>query len=190
MKTSLIGFFAYAYPEVKMKDRIDEAVKALQNRGVEVNFIGYVTDHDEASQIAAKEKLDKTAFDSDCITIVVSAWVESPPMVRVISNHLHLPILMWSLAGYRTEAGLIAPAGAAGATGFNFALKVFGAKHVSLYDMVDKGMRVDEAVDFIKFAAALKRLKNTRVGTIGYADMNLYPLMYDGNLIKNILEYI
>lgn len=184
MKTSLIGFYAFAYPEAKMRERIDNAVKALQQKGVDVNFIGYVKDRDEASQIAAKEKLDKTAYDSDCIILVISAWVESPPVIRVISNQMHMPILMWSMAAYRTDAGLISPGGAAGATGLNFALKVFGAKHISLYNIIDKGMRVDEAVDFINFAAALKRLKNTRVGSIGYADMNLYPLMYDGTLIK------
>ena len=91
---------------------------------------------------------------------------------------------MWSLAAYRTEAGLIAPAGAAGATGLNLALKVFGAKHYSLYDIVDKGMNVEEAVSFLKLADSLHNLKNTRVASIGYADMNLYSLMYDGTLIK------
>ena len=184
MKTSLIGFFAYAYPEEKMRKRVDNAANALRAKGIEVNFCGYITDHDETSHFAAKEKLDRTAFDSDCIVILVAAWVESPPIMRVIANHLHLPILMWAPAGYRTDAGLISPAAAAGGTGLNFALKVFGAKHVSLYDRVDKGMRIDEAADFIKFAAALKRLKNTRVASIGYGDMNLYPLMYDGTLVK------
>jgi L-fucose isomerase-like protein len=184
MKASIIGFFAYAYPETKMKERVDNAVKALKSKGVEVNFCGYVTDHDETSQFLAKEKLDKSAFDSDCIVLVVSAWVESPPIIRVLSNHMHVPLLLWSVAGYRTDAGLISPAGAAGATGLNFALKVFGAKHISIYDVVDKDIRVDEAAAFIKFASALKRLRNTRVAAIGYADMNLYSLKYDGVLIK------
>jgi L-fucose isomerase-like protein len=184
MKTSLVGFFSYAYPEEKMKERVDNAINALRSKGIEVNFCGYVMDHDEASQIAAQDRLDKTAFDSDCITILVAAWVESPSIIRVLSNQMHLPMLMWSPSGYRTDAGLISPASAAGGTGLNFALKVFGAKHVSLYDTIDKGMRIEEAIDFIKFTAALKRLKNTRAASIGYADMNLYSLMYDGNLIK------
>lgn len=184
MKTSVVGFFAYAYPEAIMKERIDNAVNALKSKGVEVNFCGYVTDHNEESQIDAKEKLDKAAFDSDCLIVLVAAWVESPPVIKVLSDHLHMPILMWALAGYRTSAGLISPGSAAGGTGLNFALKVFGAKHVSLYDIVDNGMRIDEALDFIKFSAALKRLRNIRVASIGYADMNLYPLMYDGTLIK------
>lgn len=184
MKTSLVGFFGYSYPEAIMKERIDSAVNALKSKGVEVNFCGYVTDHDEESQIAAKEKLDKSAFDSDCLIVLVVAWVESTPIIKVLSDHLHMPILMWASAGYRTSAGFISPASAAGGTGLSFALKVLGAKHVSLYDIVDNGMRIDEALDFIKFSAALKRLRNIRVAAIGYADMNLYPLMYDGTLIK------
>lgn len=60
-KTSLIGFYAYAYPEAKMKERIDNAVASLKEEGVEVNFIGYVSDRDEESIKKAKEKLEKTA---------------------------------------------------------------------------------------------------------------------------------
>lgn len=183
-KTSLIGFYAFSYPKEKMNKRVDETVKALKEKGIEVNFIGCVVDHDEESIKKAKEKIDKTAFDSSSITLVISGWTESPPVIKVISNHLHLPILMWSLAGYRTEAGLISPAGAAGATGLNLALKIFGAKHISLYDVVDNGLSTDAAVDFLKFAESIKNLRNTRIVSIGYADMNLYPLMYDGNMIK------
>lgn len=95
-----------------------------------------------------------------------------------------MPMLMWSIAGYRIDAGLVSPGDAAGATGLNFALKTFGIKHVSLYDIVDKKSRADEAAGFIKFADSLKNLRNTRIASFGYADMDLYPLMYDGTLIK------
>jgi len=184
LKTSLVGFFAYAYPEKKCKERIDAARKALEDAGVEVNFCGYFSDHNEESQVKVKELLDKTAFETTSITLVVSGWCESPPVFRVIANHMHMPILMWSLAAYRTDVGLISPAGAAGATGLNLALKIFGAKHYSLYDIVDKGMNVKEAVEFLKLADSIHNLRNTRVASIGYADMNLYSLMYDGTLIK------
>jgi len=183
-KTSLVGFFAYAYPEQKCKERIDNARKALEEAGIEVNFCGYFTDHDEDSQKKAKELLDKTAFDSTSLTLVVSAWCESPPVFRVIADHMHLPVLMWSLAAYRTEAGLVAPAAAACASGLNLSLKMFGARHYSLYDIIDKGMNVEEAAGFLKLADSLHNLKNTRVASVGYADMNLYSLMYDGTLIK------
>lgn len=184
MKASILGFFAYAYPEAKMKERIDNAINSLKDKGIDINFCGYVTDHDENSQFVAKEKLDKTSFDSDCIILIISAWVESPPVIRVIVNQMHLPILLWSLAAYRTDDGLISPAAAAGATGLNLALKVFGAKHISIYDIIDKESSVKKAADFVKFAHALKTLKNTRAASIGYSDMNLYSLMYDGTLIK------
>ena len=89
-KTSLVGFFAYAYPEQKCKEKIN-ARRALEEAGVEVNFCGYFTDHDENSQKKVKGLLDKTAFDSTSITLVVAAWCESPPVFRVIADHLHLP---------------------------------------------------------------------------------------------------
>ncbi|GEM_PF-2183182 len=184
MKASAIGFFSFAYPEQKMKERIDHALNNLKLQGIEINFCGYVIDHDESSQIKAKEKLNSSSYDSDCLILIISSWIESPPVIRVISDQTHLPILLWSLSAYRTDAGLIAPAGAAGATGLNFILKVFGAKHISLYDEVDKESKFKEAAEFVRFSHALKVLKNSRVASIGYSDMNLYSLMYDGTLIK------
>ena len=40
-KTSLVGCYAFAYPAEKMKETIDNAKKALEAQGVEVNFCGY-----------------------------------------------------------------------------------------------------------------------------------------------------
>jgi len=72
MRASIVGFFGYSYPEAIMKERVDSAVNALKSKGADINFCGYVTDHDEGSQIAAKEKLDKSAFDSDCLIVLIS----------------------------------------------------------------------------------------------------------------------
>ena len=49
MKASVIGFYAFAYPEGKMTERVDNAIKELQQKNVNVNFVGYVKDRDEAS---------------------------------------------------------------------------------------------------------------------------------------------
>lgn len=186
VKTSLIGCYAFAYPKDIMQKRIDNARKALEAEGIEVNFCGYFSDHDEKSIREVKEKLDNTSFDSSSITLVVAAWIESPPVFRVLANHKHMPILMWTIAGYRTEnpeEGLISPGPCAGSTGLNFSFMEFGYKHYALYDIVDNPSRVKEAADFIKFADALKKLRNTRICSVGYSDMNLYPLMYNGNTI-------
>ena len=185
-KTSLVGYYAFAFPAEKMKERIDNAKKALEAQGVEVNFCGYFSDHDEESIKKVKDRLDSSAFDSSSITLVVAAWMESPPVFRVLANHKHVPILMWTISGYRTgnpKDGLISPGDCAGSTGLNFSFMEFGYKHLALYDIVDIPSRAKEAADFIKFAEALKTLKNTRVCSIGYADMHLYPLMYNGNTI-------
>jgi len=183
-RTSLIGFFAYAYPENVMKTKIEETVKALESKGVDVNYIGYVIDHDENSIDQAKKKLEETCGNSSSIILVISGWTESPPIFRVIADFLHLPILLWCLSGYHTHAGLISPAAAAGASGLNLPLKIFGAKHVSIYENVGEELNINEAYSFVKFADSLQKFRSMRIASIGYADMNLYSLMYDGVIIK------
>jgi len=37
MKTSLVGFFAYTYPEEKMKERVDNAANVLRLKGIVIN---------------------------------------------------------------------------------------------------------------------------------------------------------
>lgn len=184
IKTSLIGLYSYAHPKEKMNSRIDKVVKSLRSKNIDVNFIGYVADHDKNSIEAAKKKLIETIGDSSSIVLVISGWVESPPVLRVITDFLHLPMLVWSLAGYYTDNGLISPAGAAGASLLNQVLKNMNAKHITIYQKVGEDLNVETAAGFLKFFNSLKRFKGIRVASIGYACSNLYPFMYDGNVIK------
>ena len=184
IKTSLIGFYSYAYPKEKMKSRIDNTVRSLRSKNIDVNFIGYVADHDDNSIEAAKKKLTEAIGDSSSTILVISGWTESPPVLRIITDFLHLPILVWSLAGYYTAAGLISPAGAAGASLLNQTLSNLDIKHVTIYQKIGEELNIESAVDYLKFFNSLKRFKSMRIASIGYACSNLYPFMYDGNIIK------
>ena len=184
VKTSLIGFYSYAHPKDKMNSRIDKTVSSLRTGGVDVNFIGYVADHDKSSVGAAKKKLAETIGDSTSITLIISGWTESPSILKVIGDFLHLPILVWSLSGYYVDSNLISPAGAAGASLLKQALTNIGTKHITIYQRVGEDLDVEAAINFLKFFNSLKKFRNTSIASIGYACSDLYPFMYDGNVIK------
>jgi L-fucose isomerase-like protein len=183
-KVSIIGCYSHAHPEQKMIDRIDNAVKVLKSNNIDLNFVGYVVDHDESSIEMVKKNLLDTLNGSSSILIIISGWVESPFVLRVIEDYLHLPVIVWSLAGYYAESGLISPASAAGASLLGFTLRDLKVKHVTIYQNVGEELNKDEVISYINFFGLIKKFKSMKVVSVGYACSNLYPFMYDGNIIK------
>jgi len=181
---SLIGFYSHAHSEEVMNSRIDGAIKLLKNNNIDVNFIGHVVDHDERLAEETRKKLEDTVKDSSCLVLVFSGWSESTSILKIISNFFHLPIIIWSLAGYYNESGLVAPAAAAGSSLLKNTIEDLGTKYVTVYDSVDKNPDIKNILGYINLFACLRRFKDFKIASFGYACSNLYPFMYDGNLIK------
>ena len=181
---TLIGFYSHAHrPEIAEK-RVQKSVQLLESRGVKVNYIGCLSDHDHELVVNAGKKISDTVNDSCCIILVYSGWSESTGILDMITDHSHFPLLIWSLAGYREGDKLIAPAAAAGASLLRYSLDRINTKYSCIYDEIDADTGLQKVLDFIHIADCVKRLRHTRIASIGYACSNLYPFMYDGNLIK------
>ena len=183
-KVTLIGLYSYAHPKNIAESRIKNTVRLLNQNGVEINFIGSIADHDSAQVEETRRKLENTISDSCCIILVYSGWSESTGILRIISNYLHLPIIIWSLAGYKMPEGLIAPAAAAGASLLRNSLDSMNIKYRCIYDSIDYDTNLKEVLEFIHIFTSLRQFKSTKIASIGYACSNLYPFMYDGSLIK------
>ncbi len=183
-RVSLIGFYSHAHSKEVMNSRIGEAIELLKKNDIDVNFIGHIADHDKDLAEKARRKLEDTVKDSSCLVLVFSGWSESTSVLKIISNFLHLPIIIWSLAGYYHKSGLVAPAAAAGSSLLKSTFDDLGTKYISIYDSVDKKPDIIRVLEYINLFACLRRFKDFKIASFGYACSNLYPFMYDGNLIK------
>jgi L-fucose isomerase-like protein len=183
-RVSLLGLYSHAHPSDIMNNRIDKAIKLLEKKNIDINFIGYIADHDEKLAEKARKKLDDSIKDSSCMVLVYSGWSESTVVLRIISNFLHLPIIIWSLAGYYNKSGLIAPASAAGASLLKNTFDDLGVKYISVYDSLDKKPDIGKVLEYINLFSCLRRFRDYKLASFGYACSNLYPFMYDGSLIK------
>ena len=183
-RVSLLGLYSHAHPAEMMNSRINEAVKLLEKNNIEVNFIGYIADHDEELTGKATKKLEDTVKNSSCLVLVFSGWSESTGVLKIISNFVHLPVIIWSLAGYYLKSGLIAPAAAAGASLLKSTFDDLGVKYISVYDSIDEKPDIGKVLEYINLFSCLRKFKDYKLASFGYACSNLYPFMYDGRLIK------
>jgi L-fucose isomerase-like protein len=183
-KVTLIGLYSHAHPEDISRDRIKKTVNMLEHQGIEVNFLGSVKDHDDALVEKTRKKLEDTVSNSCCIILVYSGWSESTGILNIISSHLHLPMIIWSLAGYKIKPGLVAPAAAAGASLLRNTLDSMDIKYICIYESLGSRESIGDVIKYIDLFAALREFCSTKIASIGYACSDLYPFMYDGSLIK------
>jgi L-fucose isomerase len=174
-----VGFVPFgfpSYPNDVMVVRAHEAAEAVRALGVEVVEADILTRLDDVpdalSQIAGK--------DYDAIVACVVAWTETPVVIGVLRDYLHLPILLWSLGGTTQKGRLVSLGAGAGASAIVEVLRQLEAKFEYVYDYPDSPMSMGKIGDFLRAARAVRVLAHARMGMMGYADMGLYALMFDG----------
>src|SRR5574341_567047 len=181
-----VGFSAfgyYGYPLEVIARRGHEAADALRAMGIEVTETDPMTSFDDVprglEQLAGKEY--------DAVIACVIAWTETPVIVGILRDYLHLPILLWGRGGYTVDGRLVSPAAQAGTSAVLDTIKFLGAKYKYVYDYPDNPMSLDRVRDFCQAAKAVNILAHARIGMMGYADMGLYSLMFDGLEVRKKL---
>jgi L-fucose isomerase-like protein len=183
-KVVVFGICSYAHDFLAMEKRVKDAVPFLSKKINNLDYLGTYNDIDSKKLAQLKEAIDKNLADISCIIIILSGWVQSPPILSVINNCKSIPIYVLGLAGYYTDEGLIAPSAAAGSSLLKYSLNNLDYKfHVDV-QRIGEEININKLSDFICAANAVKSLKDTKIASIGYACSNLPIFMYDGNLIR------
>ena len=169
-------FGYYGYPKDVLASRGHAAAEALRELGFEVTETEPMTGFDDVPRGLAQ----LAGGSYDAIVACVVAWTETPVIVGILRDYLHLPILLWGLGGYTVNGRLVSPAAQAGTSAVVDTLKRLGAKLKYIYDYPDSPMKLEEVCNFLKAAKAVEVLAHGRIGMMGYADMGLYSLMFDG----------
>jgi L-fucose isomerase-like protein len=174
-----VGFVPFgfpSYPKDVMVAKAHDAAEAVRALGMEVAEADLLTGLDDVprglSQLVGK--------DYDAIVACVVAWTETPVVIGMLHDYLHLPILLWSLGGYTQDDRLVSLGAGAGASAIVEVLRQLEAKFEYVYDYPDSPMSIEKVSDFLRAATIVRILAHARMGMMGYADMGLYALMFDG----------
>jgi L-fucose isomerase-like protein len=180
VKAGFVGFGCVSYPREVIEKRSEKAREELEKAGLELLYTHPVGTFEEADR--AIEDLKKEDFDF--LILCIASWIESPIVIRVTDEFRDKPILLWGLGGYTQNGSLVSPASQAGTSGLRWTLEAMGYKFKYIYDFPDSPMSIDKVLAFSKVAKTIKKLRHSKVGMMGYADMGLYGCMFDGMSLR------
>ena len=153
-----------------------EVVKGLGETGLELTQRFMILDGAGSAEAAKSIDLKNV----DLIIVHLISWHITPYVMAALKNAKDVPVLVWSIGG-RTDGNgrLHSPAAPAGLTALLPVLSEMGYKCRAICQKPDEGYRFGEILRFARVAAAYGKVRNSRIGFVGYADMGLYSCAYD-----------
>lgn len=168
------------YPQDFLKEVIDSVWESIDAMGETV--VGkYVIMNDEDGFRAEEALCGK---DIDLIIANFVSWHITPYVMHVLRHFRDIPILVWGIGGKMDSTGkLHSPAAAAGVTGIIPLLRQMGYHYRIICEKPEEPRRISEVKDYLRVVKAKKKIRNSRIGLIGYADMGLFTCAYDKTLV-------
>lgn len=174
--------------EVYPRPWLDEVIRAVRSgmEALEVEVVHAGTLMNEYDAITALKAVKGKDFDLVVVHLV--SWHITSYIMHVLRDFKQIPVLVWATGG-KTDAGgkLHSPAAPAALTALLPALKEMGFRYKVLYEKPDAPHAFDEVAGFAQVALASRRIRTSRIGLIGYADMGLYTCTYDRTSIASRL---
>jgi L-fucose isomerase-like protein len=172
IKAGYVSFGTMFYEPNNLKIISAKAEKQLEDAGISLHKTAPVFGED-AEPIRAIKELKNAEWDFLIVNII--NWVDTRGVFRVLHEFKNYPMILYSFGGWTDENGtLISPAAGAGSTSIRYPLEQWGFKFKYLFNGPDLPMDTDGIISFARAVIAVKKLKNARLGMIGFNDMGLY----------------
>ncbi|MCC6124215.1 MAG: hypothetical protein IT426_04590 [Pirellulales bacterium] len=179
MRAAAIGFGDPGYSEDLARTRHGQAVAQVRRSVADLVDVGLHCD--ERLSLPAVERLVKEHAEKpfDALFLMQVSWARPAVLLQVLRALPHLPMILYSPGG-TTEQGVIrsiAPAAGMGST--LPILRSSGIKYKYVWSVPD--MPIEEAafMPFLRAAAAVNKIRGTKLGMIGFGDMRLQATSFD-----------
>jgi L-arabinose isomerase len=185
-KAGFVCFGEVNTPYERLKAKHDQAWKLLGKLGVEAVDAGIVLDDPGyGTAQEAIRKLEGGGFC--CLVICVAGWIPSHAVIQVTDPFRHIPMLLWGLCGWMENGHIVTTADQAGTTALRPVFEEMGYRFSYVYSTMDQGHPEERIDSFIRAAYALQRLRQAKIGTMGYRDMLLYGTQCEGTSLRHVL---
>jgi L-fucose isomerase len=122
----------------------------------------------------------------DFLIVNVINWIDPRAASRILYEFRNEPIVLYSKGGFTEGDTLISPAAGAGSTALRFPMERWGIKFKYLFNGPDQPMDVQGILRFGRAARAMKLLRKTRVGIVGFNDMGLYTTGFNVTSLRGV----
>ncbi len=180
---AFIGFGEVNSPRELIEKKCKEAARLVEESGIELIYIEPVSDDPQGKDIERALKMLSTEY-FDFIIVCIAGWIPTHAVISVISKFPYKPMILWGLAGHYQDDKLITTAAQAGTTALRKVMEEIGYNFKYVYDAPRVPSKVKEIVNFAKAVKAIRMLGNSRIGMMGYRDMNLYTTLFDATSLK------
>jgi len=191
IKAGYVSFGTMFYEPANLKMISLTAEKQLIDSGLELITTDPVFGEGPEPERAIRELKGK---DWDFLFINIINWIDTRGVFRVLHEFRNEPMILYSYGGFTDTEGrfgkkgtLISPAAGAGSTSLRFPMEQWGIKFKYLFNGPDLPMDIEGILSFAKAAYTMKRLRNARLGMIGYNDMGLYSTGLNPTKLRNII---
>lgn len=155
-------------------------------RAMDAHVVYEHTIMSERDGIEAREGMKGKAFDVVIANFV--SWHITPYVMQALRDYRDIPVLIWGIGGKTNERGTLhSPAAAAGITAFAPLMKAMGFTYHVICEKPDEPLRTKDVEAYLQLIGAARRIRESRIGLIGYADMGLYSCCYDRYEVFNEL---
>jgi L-fucose isomerase-like protein len=187
IKAGFVGFGEINSPRELIHKKCLRARQALEDRGIELVHTQPVRDDPEGAD-EARARTELSREDFDVLVVCIAGWIPSQTVINVISPFSHKPMVLWGLTGYTEDGRLVTTADQAGTTALRDPMEGLGFKFKYVYDTPDAPPNAaDKVHHFGEIARAVSLLRDSRVGMMGYRDMNLYATLVDGVSLRRVV---
>lgn len=152
------------------------AVKGIKQKGVEVYHCKFLASNYKS---ALKAGIDLAGKDLDGVILFLGAWMECTTAMAIIREIEHLPMFLWGFPMFLDGDMLNSTGSYVSYAMFKGTMKRAGYIFTDVLGMPDDERTLDIAAGFCCAASAVKQLKRTRLGLVGYTSMNIYPGTFD-----------
>ena len=183
-----IGFLVIGH-----KDYVNElshsftlkALDSLRHKNIDIVF----KDKTLTDLISAQEEAKKISrLDLDGVIIFLETWIECSVAMAAIRMIEHLPFLIWGFPMYTNSKNIKEQTGSYVAyAALKGSLDRVSYNYKGVLGEVDDKQILEEVSSFSKAAYTFNRLKEARVGLIGYASMSMYPGNFDHLLLRRFI---
>lgn len=164
------------YPQDYLNNIIDELRREVGKMNLDLIACHSIMCGEDVQNV---EK-DLKGKEIDLIITNFVSWHITPYIMSVLKNYRDIPLLIWGIGGTVDKTGkLQSPAAAAAITSFIPIIRELGFKYEIICEKPDEPHRYADVERFVHLVASAKKIKNARIGLIGYADMGLYSCAYD-----------
>lgn len=179
----MIGFINICHPDYAgglSTELAKEALDRLKAKNIPVmGSCEPVTDHHHA----LRESRKMIEADIDGVILFYGAFILCSTAMVIVSE-LRLPLLHWGVPMTLQEGHLATTGSYVAFSMFNGTLNRLGIAHENLIAEPDSAEALNKVNDFALAANAVKRLRRSRAGLVGYTSMSIYPGTFDHVLLR------